>query len=176
MRKPSTLRRLRLADFIDSFGNDMVQKCSTCRKHNRVCRVHVRSGRCSECNRRNQRCDAKITESEFRRLVDQKKKLKSEIDSALAAQEKALEDLRTARAREERLRQQRDLVDRRADEAISVESRTLEEEESLEFLSESAVLDTGPSLGPSTWSALEDLPLEFFDLPVDTGQEASCSS
>jgi hypothetical protein len=40
--------------------------------------------------------------------------------------------LRTARAREERLRQQMDLTDQRAAEAIAMESRALEELESEE--------------------------------------------
>jgi hypothetical protein len=123
----STTRRINLADFIDAFGDTMVQKCSTCVKHNRVCKVHLRSGRCNNCNRMNQKCDVKVTQSEFRRLTEEKQKLKRQIDEALSAQADALEALRTARAREERLRQQMDLTDRRAAEAIAVESRALEE-------------------------------------------------
>jgi DNA-binding XRE family transcriptional regulator len=62
--------------------------------------------------------------------------------------------LRTARAREERLRQQMDLTDQRAAEAIAVESRALEELESEEG-QETLVPDTSTEglalqLSPST--------------------------
>ena len=123
----STTRRLELADIIDNFGDIMVQKCSSCAKHNHMCKVHLRSGKCNHCNRQNQRCDVKVTQSEFRRLTEEKQKLKRQIDEALSAQADALEALRTARAREERLRQQMDFTDRRAAEAIAVESWALEE-------------------------------------------------
>jgi predicted transglutaminase-like cysteine proteinase len=99
----STTRRINLADFLDAFRDTIVQKCSTCVKHNRVCKVHLRSGRYNNCNRMNQKCDIKVTQSEFRRLTEEKQKLKRQIDEALSAQADALEALRTARAREERL-------------------------------------------------------------------------
>jgi hypothetical protein len=57
----STTRRINLADFLDAFGDTMVQKCSTYVKHNRVYKVHLRSGRCNNCNRMNQKCDVKVT-------------------------------------------------------------------------------------------------------------------
>jgi uncharacterized protein YdcH (DUF465 family) len=114
----------------------MVQKCSTCVKHSRVCEAHVRSGKCGECLRRGQGCDVRVTESEFKRLASDKEELRSRIkeakeaqDTAMKAQEKAWEDLRAARAREERLRQQMYLLDRCAAEAIYVEGRGIEEQE-----------------------------------------------
>jgi hypothetical protein len=58
-----------------------------------------------------------VTQSEFRR----------QIDEALSAQADALKALYTARTREERLRQQIDLIDRRTIEAIAIESRALKE-------------------------------------------------
>jgi chromosome segregation ATPase len=73
-----------------------------------------------------------VTQSEFCRLTEEKQKLKRQIDEALSAQADALEALRTARMREERLRQQIDLTDYRAAEAIAVESRALEELDALE--------------------------------------------
>ena len=139
--RTSTERRLKLADFIDTFGDTMVQKCSGCAKNNRVCKVHLRSGKCNHCNRMNLRCDVKVTQSEFRRLTEEKQKLKRQIDEALSAQADALEALRTARAREERLRQQMDLTDQRAAEAIAVESRALEELDAAEA-QETLVPDT----------------------------------
>jgi galactokinase len=168
----STVRRHRLCEFIEVFGDTMVQKCSTCVKHNRVCKVHVRSGKCSECLRRGQRCNVRVTESEFRRLATEKEKLRARIQEtreaqseALKASEKALEDLRVARAREERLRQQMDLLDRRADEAIAVEERGIAEQE----LTEETMAFDGPSeglalnLSPSTWGAFDGLPLDYWD-------------
>jgi predicted transglutaminase-like cysteine proteinase len=81
----STTRRLELADIIDNFGDIMVQKCSSYTKHNRVYKVHLRSRKCNYCNRQNQRCDVKVTQSEFRRLTEEKQKLKRQIDEALSA-------------------------------------------------------------------------------------------
>ena len=176
----STSRRSELASFVETFGDDMVQKCSTCAKHNRVCRVHLRSGKCSACLHRNQRCDVRVTQSEFRRLTEEKHKLKRKIDEALASQAKALEELQTARAREERLRQQMGLLDHRAAEAIAVESRALdeleaEEEQALETLPEIPSDPNDFFLSPTTWGALDDLPVDFWEVPVvpssvDTGQ------
>jgi hypothetical protein len=165
----STARRHRLYEFVESFGETMVRKCSTCEKHKRVCKVHVRSGKCSECLKRGQRCDVRVTQSEFTRLVTEKEKLQARIkesreaqNEALKASEKALEELRVARAREERLRQQMDLLDRRAEEAISVEERSIAEQE----LDEGTITFDGSSegitLSPSTWGAYEDLPMEYW--------------
>lgn len=170
--RTSTERRHDLADFLDSFGDTMVKKCSTCVLHRRVCKVHVRSGRCNECVRRNQRCDVGVTQSEFKRLLQQKEKLNKDIDNALEAQEKALDELRIARAREERLRQQMDLVDRRAEEAIAVESRLLEELDASEVNADELLPLDIPTeglalpLSPNTWSALEGFPAEFWELPT----------
>ena len=154
----------------------MVKKCSSCDKHGRVCKVHVRSGKCSECLRRGQRCDVKVTQSEFKRLAEEKNKLRRRIqeardeqEAAMKIHEKALEDLKIARAREERLRQQMDLVDRRAEEAIAVEERSIEEQEAAEAaeLFPNETVDGGLSLNlsPGTWSALEGYGDEFWEYP-----------
>ena len=168
----STVRRSNLADFVDSFGTVMVQKCEACVKNRRVCKVHVRSGKCSECLRRNQRCNVRVTESEFKRLASEKEKLEARIkesreaqDAAIRLHEQALEELRTHRAREQRLRLQMDLLERRAEEAIAVESRELEELERGEVME---FPESGPSLAlsPSTWGAFEGLPLDYWE-PLD---------
>lgn len=172
----STVRRHRLAEFIDLFGSVMVQKCSACRKHNRVCKVHVSSGKCSACQFKNQRCDVRVTQSEFARLASEKEKLRKQIqeaqdaqDAAVKAHEKALEELRVARAREGRLRLQMDLIDRRADDAIAVENREIEEMERVEQVMEFAPIaedELGLHLSPSTWGAFEGLPLDYWDAPA----------
>ena len=81
----STLRRHRLAEFVELFGDTMVKKCDTCSKHGRVCKVHLRSGKCSECLRRGQRCNVRVTESEFKRLAAEKEKLRADIKESRAA-------------------------------------------------------------------------------------------
>jgi hypothetical protein len=156
----------------------MVKACSSCVKFKRVCRVHVRSGRCGACNKLGQRCDVKVTRSEFRRLAAEKEKLKAQIqesrdlqESAFRAHEKALEEMRVARAREERLRQQMDLLDRRADEAIAVEEREIAELEAAEqagTLSLEGVPSEGLALqlSPSTWSAFDGFDLGYWESPA----------
>lgn len=175
----STIRRHRLYEFIESAGDIMVKKCSSCDKHSRVCKVHVRSGKCSECLRRGQKCDVKVTQSEFKRLAEEKNKLRRRIqeardeqEAAMRVHEKALEDLKIARAREERLRQQMDLVDRRAEEAIAIEERSIEEQEAAEAAVSSELLPNdivteglSLNLSPGTWSALEGYGDEFWEFP-----------
>jgi hypothetical protein len=108
----STERRKRLADYIESEGTIMVKSCATCSKHGRVCRVYVRSGKCSECLRRNQRCDIRVSQSEWDRLKQERKRLRDAIKDAYHAQEQARKEAdiarerqQTAFAREMRLRQ-----------------------------------------------------------------------
>lgn len=169
----STTRRHLLSQYIDSAGEVMVKKCSTCVKHNRVCKVHVRSGKCGACVRLGQRCDVRVSESEFKRLLSEKEKLKAQIkesretqEIAFKAHEKALEELRVARAREDRLRQQMDLLDRRAADAIAVEERNIEEleaAETSELLPSTVEVPSGPLLSPATWGAFEGFPDEFWE-------------
>lgn len=142
----------------------MVKACSTCVLHSRVCKVHVRSGKCSECLRRGQRCDLRVSASEWERLKGEKEKLRAGISEAYKAQEKAREDLRAAFAKEMRLRQQMDFLDKRVDEAVSVEVAAIqqEEEEVLDF----NLPPEGPLLSPHTWSAIDELPDSFWNVPL----------
>jgi hypothetical protein len=64
-----------------------------------------------------------------------------------------------------------DLTDRRAAEAVAVESRALEELEA-EEAAETLVPDTSLEglalqLSPSTWGALEDVPDGFWETTLD---------
>jgi hypothetical protein len=140
----------------------MVQKCSTCVQHNRPCRVHVRSGKCNVCNRLGQRCDVKVTQSEFKRQAAEKEKLKKQIQESCDEQEEAfkahnaaLVEMRVAQAKEERLRRQIDLLDRRADKAIAVEERNIQELEREEELD--AMTFDGPSEGLGSSVVSQDL-------------------
>lgn len=163
----STTRRHKLAAFIDDFGETMVKSCSTCRKHKRVCKVHTRSGKCSECLRRGQRCDVRVTQSEWERLKAEKTKLRREIQEAYETQERARDELRAAFAKEMRLRQQMDLLDKRAEEAIAVEEANIEELERDEAL-ELEEVPGGLALGlsPQAWSALDGFPASFWETPI----------
>lgn len=97
----STERRKRLAAFIEERGTIMVKPCATCAKHGRVCRVHVRSGKCSECLRRNQRCDIRVSQSEWDRLKQERKRLRDAIKDAYHAQEQARKEADLARERQQ---------------------------------------------------------------------------
>jgi hypothetical protein len=56
----STTRYLNLADFIDVFGDTMVQKYSNYTKHNRLYKVHLRSRKCNHYNCKNINYDVKV--------------------------------------------------------------------------------------------------------------------
>ena len=145
-----------------------------------MCKVHIRSRKCSEYLRRGQRCNVRVTESEFKRLAAEKEKLEGRIkesrdaqDAAMRLHEKALEELRTYRAWEQRLRLQMDLLERRAEEAIAVESRELEELER-EGVLEFDESDPSINLSPGTWGAFADLPLDYWE-PLDSSLVVSGS-
>src|SRR5689334_6171227 len=89
-KENSTVRRHGLLEFTEAFGTAMVTKCSTCVEKKRVCKVSVRSGRCSECQRRGQSCDVRVTQSEFHRLLSEKEKLRKQIKESQEAQEAAM--------------------------------------------------------------------------------------
>lgn len=173
----STTRRHKLADFISSNGEIMVKPCASCAKNKRVCKVHVRSGKCSECLRRGQRCNLQVTQSEWERLKNEKERLRKAIKEAYEEQERARFKQERAReaqtaafAKEMRLRQQMDLLDQRAADAVAVEEANIEE---LERQEANEVLEfTDPptglalNLSPHTWSALDDLPASFWETPA----------
>ena len=183
----STERRIRLAEYIESEGTTMVTPCATCSRHGRVSRVHVRSGKCNECLRRNQRCDIRVSQSEWNRLEQERKRLRDAIKDAFHVQEQARKEAdlarerqQTAFAREMRLRQQLDLLDKKEEEAVAAEYAGIEQEEVDAAALEFAVNTPGLTLGPETWNAIEggfDLSLEFWNVgSVGTAVEASGSS
>jgi hypothetical protein len=74
-----------------------------------------------------------------------------------------------------------DLIDRRADEAIAVESWEIEELEQVEqseLLTFGEVPENGFNLylSPYTWGAFEGYPIDFWDPSVDTALVAGGSS
>ena len=186
-KRSSTEDRKQLGSFIQANGEIMPTACSNCRKNGRVCRVHVRSGRCGECNLHGLKtCNIKITASEWSRLSKERAKLLDKIKEARASSELAMEREKAAQealsreraatsaalAKEERLGKQLELLDRRSDEAISVaEANALEAEieEGLSSLPDGES-SNGPelSLSPFTWmdgASLDDLDSSAFFLP-----------
>jgi hypothetical protein len=73
--------------------------------------------------------------------------------------------MRITRAKEERLRQQMNLLNYRTDEAITIEKQNIQELEEAETAE--TITFEGPSKGlalklsPSTWGAFKGYPLEF---------------
>jgi hypothetical protein len=97
--------------------------------------------------------------------------LSKSIEEAHEAQEQAREAMNLAFAKEMRLRQQLDLLEKREAEAIAVEESSIEQAESsanAEVLQDMSFSTPGFSLSPSTWNALDggfDLGAEFWGDP-----------
>ena len=151
-KSSSTVRRHNLGNYVETYGDIMPTKCTPCKEAGRVCRVHVRSGRCGACNNTNNTgCDIQVTASEFRRLVSKRDALKrnlsesnDELESARSALDAAHERFSTALAKVSRLSKELSQNERRAEEAIAVEDRSIREQEVEEL---SAELDL-PSFEP----------------------------
>ena len=179
-KKSSTTRRHELFNFIDSNGSvlDMVRKCSQCRQSGRVCKVHIRSGKCASCVRRNiSECDVRVTENEFSRLRRERERLRKAMESArteaVMAQQRVVEaqaEANRSLSKEMRLRKQLDALETKEGEAISVEERNIELQEQQEngletLLPNFPPKDPGPdlALNPLTWNALEGTTDDFWN-------------
>jgi len=159
-------RRISLAYSIEQHGTIMVKPCNYCSSHKKVCKVHIRSGRCGECVRRGRRCNLQVTRSEWTRLRAQRDRLTKELESAHAAQraaqvteERAREDRNKAFAKEMRVRREMDLLEGREADAIAAEEHSIEEEEFSEFLELGHSSDF--NLSPSTWDLMNDQGYDF---------------
>ena len=163
----STVRRCLLADFINFEDNKMIKFCSICRRHSRMYKIHLRSESCNECFRRNQRCDVRVTEVEWKKLKTEKFKLHQKHRDALAAQEETrkAEDKTAFECcvilfKEIRLRQQMNLLKKRADEIIALKKAQIAEKNSImNFDLENSM--SFLHLNSFIWSALNNLP-DFF--------------
>lgn len=178
-KKSSTIRRRELFEYIESNGStlDMVRKCSQCRESGRVCKVHIRSGKCAACVRRNiSECDVRVTENEFSRLRREREKLRRAMEDARSAAMSAQQRVAEAQAeasqslsKEMRLRKQLDALEEREGEAIAVEERNIElqerEERAQEFVPDFPPDHPGPdlALNPFTWTAMEGTSDDFWD-------------
>jgi hypothetical protein len=154
----STERRKTLATFIEVHGEIMPRKCNHCVKDQLVCKVHVKSGRCGNCNDRGHNdCNVRVTEAEWRRLKVERSKLLDEIEAAREATSKAL-------AKERRLMKQLELLDKRSDDAVALQEAQAQEQEVEEFLAEVGSTPPGSELAlqPDTWSAMDGIPDEHW--------------
>jgi hypothetical protein len=135
----STTRRLELAAHIDLFGDIMPVACRNCRDAGLVCKVHIQSGRCNECNRKNSKtCNIRISASEWAVIRAERERLL---------------------ARREELKKEEAELDRalkenaeRAAEAIAVEEANIV---LLEQREAAVAPSDGLALSPFTWSAVE---------------------
>ena len=150
--KTSTVRRKKLAEDIDREGKIMPRACSNCVRDKKVCKVHVRSGRCNECNRVGfNNCNLRVTKTKWRKLKEERLKLDRELEE--------VEDvIAKAHAKHARLRKQLKALKGRADDAIAVTESSIvaqEEEERISSSIGSGTLSMGIELAlkPSTWSA-----------------------
>lgn len=133
--------------------------CRNCRAAGLTCRVHVRSGRCNECNRRNlKNCNIRISESEWSVILEEKKQLQARLES-LRKEEEEVKEL---------LRKNAD----RAAEAIAVEEANIA---LLEQQEASAWPTDGMALSPFTWSAVAGLGDEVWDAGVPEHLEDPCA-
>lgn len=167
--KSSTIRRKELASFIEEFGDNMVRPCSSCRNAKRVCRVHIRSGKCGECVRRGRSdCDVRVSESEWGVLQREHEKLRKDMEKAREETVALQERLNKSMSKEMRLRKQLDALERREADAIAVEERDIEEQEKeeQEWVLEPEAAGTDLHLNPFTWSSLDGIPDDFWDLPT----------
>jgi hypothetical protein len=125
--------------------------CRNCRSSGLVCRVHIRSGRCNECNRHNlKNCNIRISEKEWSLIRQERERLQARLE-AIKKEEAEVQ------------RALRDNAERAAG-AISVEEASislLEQQESMAGPSD------GLAMSPFTWSLMD---------PGDTVAVASSSS
>lgn len=175
----STNRRKTLGRFIQEYGDIMPKACSNCRKGDRVCKVHVRSGVCGECHLRGGVCDVRITQNEWERLLSERTRLLKEIketEDTRARAELARADAERARLAAEADRQaavQKEWLLReemRKLEAEAADAVAVEEAQILALERHEASLRPVPdvALSPLTWSATEGIPDEFWDSSLAT--------
>lgn len=156
-----------------------------------MCKVHIRSGKCAACVRRNiSSCDVRVTENEFARLRRDHERLRKAMEEArcasVVAQQKvaeAQEEANRSLSKEMRLRRQMDRLQEKEGEAIAVEERNIEllelEEGGNELFDPDFPSDQpGPdlALNPLTWTSMDGLPDEFWDLGPIPGDIAVGSS
>lgn len=192
----SSERRRTLGIFINRFGDTMPRACSSCRRKNVECKVHIRSGRCGACHLSGIVCDIRVTQSEWDRLKSERARLLSEIEEARRAQQSAREAQEAAHRahilafkamdkafdNEVALRKEMSALEVEAEAAIAVEEANIAKLEEQEEASVAPVAHQGGlALSPFTWSACDGLPDQFWgsspSIPwVLTGSEFPPSS
>ena len=148
----------------------MMKFCSTCRRYSRACKVHFCSENYNECLRRNQRCDVRAIENEWKKLKIEKFKFRQRICDALVvqkeiykAEDKAAFKRRVISIKKMRFRQQMNLLKKKADEVIILkEAQIVEENPLVNFDLENSM--SSLHLDLFIWNALDEFSDFFWQL------------
>ncbi len=141
-----------------------MKPCSYCQQHQRSCRVDIRSGRCAECVRRGRACNVRTTKAEFDKLVAARATLKEQVAVAAKAKSDALEAFLSAQAKEDRLRKQLELTEKRGQVAFEEELAEVDELDPpipLDLPVDDFLWDDRLALSPSAWAGFTDSPLDL---------------
>ena len=124
--------------------------CSNCREAGLVCRVHVRSGRCNECNRANRKnCNIRVSADEWSVIKAEKDRLQSRLAELKREQLQIEEALR--------------INAEKASEAIAVEEAAIVRLEQAEASSSgNGVL----AMSPFSWSASDGFLDDIWEAPA----------
>ena len=77
---PRTLQRYLQADRIEELGAETMAPCTNCQKSpNSVCILRKGNARCSNCTRKNMKCDGQFSEDEYQSLQAQKEAPRNEV-------------------------------------------------------------------------------------------------
>ncbi|KAI9881990.1 MAG: hypothetical protein M1823_006292 [Watsoniomyces obsoletus] len=132
MPKRSTLRRSTLADKVRKRNHKMPTPCGFCRRASEKCLVDVSSGPCARCISMGIKCDLIVSEADWKRVEQEREKLKSQLENTVEELLAAKESLRALLSRQLRLLKQLRLLDRREKEMTARELASIEELEKLE--------------------------------------------
>lgn len=165
----STTRRSRLARRVALSPYVMTLPCSNCRNFRpksgdppRICKIDLSSSRCSECLAHNSKCDLVVTDKDWSKLDESKRKLELELEEI--EERKSELDVRRLR-----LRKQLGLLSSREEEMMKREMASIAELERLEreagLLTDAAAASSDLTASNFDWAALDPPSWSF---PVGT--------
>ena len=148
--------RQRLAQRIEKDGISM-SPCLNCARDDRTCIVAPGYRRCSECARRNSKCDACApSAAEWEKLRKEEERLEAEEEAAAAQEQEAY-------ARRMRLRKQQKALKTRGAEMLRRGLHSLDELDAAEERERAALAEANhlPTAPPTISSEALDLELDF---------------
>ncbi len=148
-----------------------MKPCSYCSQHQKSCKVDVRSGRCAECVRRGRACNVRTTKAESDKPVAARSTLKNQgVDAAKARAEArqaellAHEAAQAAQAKEDRLRKQLELIEKRDHIAFDEELAEVDELDPPiphDLTNDLLAWDDQSVMSPSRWASFVSDDLDF---------------